>query len=75
MSDNPAVISVGTVPVRGERAGGWQRWVPYAAVAWSLAYGFLAIFWAVSGLGFPYSSSATSISLGPLMGRFGSVTD
>src|SRR5512146_867635 len=60
---------VGTVRGKGR---GWQRWVPYAAVAWSLAYGALALVWAVSGRGFPYSSHAAE-SMGPLLGQFGPV--
>jgi hypothetical protein len=49
----------------------WQRWAPYAAAAWSLAYGILGAYWALGGHGFPYASAATSIGLGPLLGRFG----
>jgi hypothetical protein len=49
----------------------WQRWVPYAAVAWSLVYAALGIYWAVSGRGFPYTSETMSDVLGPVVGRFG----
>ena len=41
------------------RSGGirdWQRWAPYAAVAWSLIYAALGVYWAVSGRGFPYTT-------------------
>jgi hypothetical protein len=48
----------------------WQRWAPYAAVAWSLLYAALGVYWAVSGLGFPYAPAAVPDALGPLLGRF-----
>jgi hypothetical protein len=61
-------LSIGTV-----RGGvhGWQRWAPYAAVAWSLLYAALGITWAVSGRGFPFTAAAVPDALGPLLGRFG----
>ena len=40
------------VPARGGGIRDWQRWAPYAAVAWSLIYAALGISWAVSGRGF-----------------------
>jgi hypothetical protein len=49
----------------------WQRWAPYAAVAWSLIYAALGIYWVVSGRGFPYTPAAASDGMGPLLGRFG----
>ena len=55
-------------------AGGvrdWQRWAPYAAVAWSLVYAALGAYWAVSGRGFPYAPETVSDDLGPVIGRFG----
>ena len=39
------------VPARGGGVRDWQRWVPYAAVAWSLVYATLGISWAVGGRG------------------------
>ncbi len=51
----------------------WQRWAPYAAVAWSLVYAALGVYWAVGGGGFPYTSETTSDPLGPLLGRWGPV--
>ena len=59
------------VPVRDERIRDWQHWVPYAAIAWSLIYTALGIYWAVSGRGFPYTTETMSEGLGPLLGRFG----
>jgi hypothetical protein len=59
------------VPVRGGGVGDWQRWAPYAAVAWSLLYAALGVSWAVSGRGFPYAPENESNVLGPLLGRFG----
>ena len=49
----------------------WQRWAPYAAVAWSLVYAVFGIYWAVSGRGFPYTPETASDVMGPLLGRFG----
>jgi len=59
------------VPARGAGFRDWQRWVPYAAVAWSLVYAALGGYWAVSGRGFPYAPETTSDVMGPLLGRFG----
>jgi hypothetical protein len=61
----------GAVPARGGGLRNWQRWAPYAAVAWSLIYAALGIYWVASGRGFPYTSGTVSESLGPLLGRFG----
>jgi hypothetical protein len=59
------------VPARGGGIRDWQRWAPYAAVAWSLIYAALGVYWAVSGRGFPYTPETVSDGLGPLLGRFG----
>jgi hypothetical protein len=59
------------VPARGVGVRDWQRWAPYAAVVWSLVYAALAVYWAVSGRGFPYSPETVSDVMGPLLGRFG----
>jgi hypothetical protein len=56
------------MPARG---GGWPRWAPYAAVAWSLIYAALGVYWAVSGSGFPYAPVLAPNFPGPLAGRFG----
>jgi hypothetical protein len=58
------------VPARGG-VRDWQRWAPYAAVAWSLIYAALGITWAVSGRGFPYTPESVSDMMEPLLGRFG----
>jgi hypothetical protein len=60
------------VPARGGGVRDWQRWVPYAAVAWSLVYAALGLYWAVSGRGFPYTPDTVSDAMAPLLGRFGS---
>ena len=49
----------------------WQRWVPYAAVIWSLLYAALGIYWAINGQEFPYTHESTSDVMGPLLGRLG----
>ena len=59
------------VPARGGWIGDWQRWAPYAAVAWSLVYAALGVYWLVSGRGFPYTREAMSDGMGPVLGRFG----
>lgn len=59
------------VPARGGGVRDWQRWAPYAAVAWSLIYAALGVYWAVSGRGFPCTPETVSDGLGPLLGRFG----
>lgn len=59
------------VPARGGGVREWQRWAPYAAVAWSLIYAALRVYWAVSGRGFPYIPESASNGMGPVAGRFG----
>ncbi len=59
------------VPARGGRVRGWQRWAPYAAVAWSLIYAALGVYWAVGGGGFPFTSGTVPDVMSPLLGRFG----
>jgi len=58
-------------PARVGGVGDWQHWAPYAAVAWSLFYGVLGVYWAASGGGFPYTPETASDGMGPLLGRFG----
>jgi hypothetical protein len=58
------------VSAHSGKARDWQRWTPYAAVAWSLIYSALGVYWAVSGCGFPYTLETASDGLGPLLGRF-----
>jgi hypothetical protein len=60
---------VGPAPSRGVR--GWQHWAPYAAVAWSLLYGVLGVYWALGGPGFPYTIETAAGGMGPLLGRLG----
>ncbi len=64
---------VSGVPARVGWAHQWPRWTPYAAVAWSLVYAALGIYWAVSGHGFPFASGHESAAYGPIAGQFGSV--
>jgi hypothetical protein len=59
------------LPARGGGVRDWQRWAPYAAVAWSLIYAALGVYWAVSGRGFPYTPETVSDAIGPVVGRFG----
>lgn len=62
---------VNIMPARGGGVHDWQRWTPYAAVAWSLIYAALGIYWMVSGSGFPYAPETVSNVIGPVVGRFG----
>ena len=71
MNEGQEIGSAGTVRAHGGGARDWQRWAPYAAVAWSLAYAVLGAYWAVSGRGFPYARELVSGGLGPVAGRFG----
>ena len=59
------------VPARAGWVRDWQRWAPYAAVAWSLVYAALGAYWAVSGRGFPYAPELVLGGMGPVIGRFG----
>lgn len=59
------------VPARGGAVRDWQRWAPYAAVAWSLIYAALGVYWVVSGRGFPYTPETVSDVMEPMLGRFG----
>ena len=59
------------IPTRRGGVRDWQRWVPYAAVAWSLVYAALGVYWALGGHGFPYAQETVSDMLGPLLGRLG----
>lgn len=59
------------VPAHSGEVRDWQRWAPYAAIAWSLIYAALGVYWAVSGRGFPYTPENVSDGMAPLLGRFG----
>jgi len=71
MGKSQTIGTVGAVPAHVGGVRDWQRWAPYAAVAWSLIYAALGVYWAVSGREFPYRPEAVSGSLGPVVGRFG----
>src|SRR5512134_287772 len=72
MRKSQAVGMVRTVPARGGGVRDWQRWAPYAAIAWSLVYAALGGYWAMGGRGFPYTPETMSDMMGPLLGRLGS---
>jgi hypothetical protein len=71
MNECQVIGTAGVVPARVGGIRNWQRWAPYAAVAWSLIYAALGVFWAVSKRGFPYTTESVSDGMGPLLGRFG----
>ena len=58
-------------PAHGGWVRDWQRWAPYAAVAWSLIYAALGVYWAVSRRGFHYAPETLSDGMEPVVGRFG----
>ena len=57
-------------PARRGETGEWQRWAPYAALAWSLVYAALGIYWLVSGHGFPYAGGSGPNGVGAMLGHF-----
>jgi hypothetical protein len=59
------------MPAHGGAVRGWQHWAPYAAVAWSLVYAVLGVYWLVSGRGFPYASRLVDSTMRPVAGSFG----
>ncbi len=71
MSQQQGSGMVSVVTARGGGVRDWQRWAPYAAVAWSLVYAALGAYWAASGRGFPYAPEPVSGITGPVAGRFG----
>jgi hypothetical protein len=64
---------VSVVTARGGGIRDWQRWAPYATVAWSLAYAALGVYWVVSGRGFPYGPELVSDDSASVVGRLGPV--
>jgi hypothetical protein len=71
MNESQAIAKAGDAPARVGGVRGWQQWAPYGAVAWSLIYAVLGIYWAVSGRGFPYAAGSAADMMGPLLERFG----
>ncbi len=67
--DQQASRMVSVLTTGGADVRGWRRWAPYAAVAWSLVYAALGVYWIVSGRGLPYTFDA-SRDIGPMIGRF-----
>jgi hypothetical protein len=74
MRAQPASEIFEAVIHRGEAVRDWQRWAPYAAVAWSVIYAALGLGWALGMRGFPYTTGTVSDLLGPLMERLGPST-
>jgi hypothetical protein len=71
MNEWQGIGTAGTLPARGGWVRDWHHWAPYAAVAGSLVYAALGVYWAVSGRGFPYAPELGSGVTGPVAGRFG----
>jgi hypothetical protein len=71
MSERQGSGMTRAVPARVGWVHAWQRWTPYAAVAWSLVYAALGLYWAVSGRGFPYATEHVSGLLAPIAGQLG----
>ncbi len=51
----------------------WPRWTPYAALAWSLVYAALGLYWALGGRGFPFDHGLVGSYTVPMAGRLGPV--
>ncbi|HET7011973.1 MAG TPA: hypothetical protein VFI11_14435, partial [Anaerolineales bacterium] len=64
---------VNGVTARGGGIRDWPHWAPYAAVAWSLIYAALGVWWALSGRGFPYDSKLGSNASASVVGQLGPV--
>lgn len=62
--------TINAIPVRVGWARDWRRWTPYAAVAWSLVYAALGLYWAVSARSGPGFVSSVA---GPMAGQFGPI--
>ena len=71
MNEWQGIGTAGAVPTRFGGVRDWQHWAPYAAVAWSLVYAALGLYWAVGGRGFPYAPEQALDVTGPLAGRLG----
>jgi hypothetical protein len=39
----------------------WPGWIGYAAVAWSLVYGILGLYWILGGAAFPFGSMRVAL--------------
>lgn len=70
-SERAMSVMASEAPARRGRVRGWPYWTPYAALAWSMVYAVLGLFWALSGRGFPYSPGLMDSMAGPVAGRFG----
>lgn len=73
MSEIQKIMIPRAIPAEVSRRGGWLHWTPYAAVAWSLFYAALGLYWAVSGRGFPYAPELMNGITDAVVGRFGPV--
>src|SRR5512146_911036 len=71
MSTSPVMGTMRATPAHAGRVSDWEHWAPYAAVAWSLLYAALGIYWAASGSGFPFSAESASNPVGSIVGRLG----
>ena len=71
MSEGQGSGMTRAAPARVGWGRSWQRWAPYAAVAWSLFYAALGVYWAVSGGGFSSAPELVTGVMGQVAGRFG----
>src|SRR5512140_891590 len=63
--------ALGTLPTHRTRVTGWQHWAPDAAIAWSLLYAALSLYWAITGNGFPFAPTPTPDPLASVLARLG----
>ncbi|GII89181.1 hypothetical protein Ssi03_71710 [Sphaerisporangium siamense] len=56
MSDNRSHTTPAAIPAAtpAPRRAGWAGWTGYAAALWAAAYGVVALFWTISGRGYPF---------------------
>lgn len=73
MSEHSGILMTRSVSPRAGGFRDWQRWTPYAAVAWSILYAVMGFYWALSGRGFPYAPGLADNVTGPVVGRYGQV--
>jgi hypothetical protein len=71
MTNSQGIRVSNAVPARHGGVSDWQRWVPYAAVSWSLVYALPGGYWVLGGSGFPYAPGTALDPLGPLAARLG----
>ena len=71
MKKSQSIVRTELMSAQRGRVHDWQHWAPIAAVIWSLIYGILGVYWAVSGGGFPFPTEQVPGVTVPMAGQFG----